>query len=83
MLIWRDVDPVHPHLSVFNSCVGVSNLNLSLSQAFDLGSLEDDSGFKGLQEIVVVSCLPVGGDQASARAIFLIGCLLLLFILAR
>ena len=58
-----------PELAVVHPGVGLAELGLALAERLDLGALEDDAGLEGLEEFVLPTGAPVGGDGAVATAV--------------
>ena len=58
-VVWRNVSLVDPGLSSVNSHEAIPKLSFSKSHRLDFGSFEFYSGFEGLHDLIVMTCLPI------------------------
>jgi hypothetical protein len=64
MAVRADVHPIEPDLTVLDASVTVAQVDAALANGFDLGAEQRDTGFPGVQQMVVVSCFAVVRDDA-------------------
>ena len=65
-LIGRDVHSLDPYFAIVKTGVGVNDLDMSITQAFDLATLQHDASFDDIQNGVVVARLAIAGDELGA-----------------
>ena len=66
------MDVVDPHLAAFDAGEAVAELDTFFADRLHLGAQERDTGFEGLDEVVVVVRLAVVCDdfRAASRSVF-------------
>ena len=77
MGILVDVRVMEPDLVILHAGEGVGDLTASLAQGLDLGSVQDNAGLEGVEDMVVAARLRVGedfGHKAGSRRAGPSGC---------
>src|SRR5262249_20471190 len=67
--VWADVSIQQPYFTSLDKAVGVLEIYPSVSRGFDLGPRQNKTGFKLLDDFVVVECLPVYRNVLHGSAI--------------
>ena len=58
-----DVRVEQKSLTMLHADVGLGDISMTLSEAFDLGALEHQAGLKGIVDGIIVARPPMAGDD--------------------
>src|SRR6185295_20096405 len=63
MTVWADMHVQHPDLTVLRARVAIAQIDASFADRLDLRTKQRDARLEGFENVVVVACLAIVGDD--------------------